>query len=276
MKNQLIKKIALVLAMLILCICVTACGSDNSVTQSVIYAQPLTPAETEAPTEAPVVVATVAPTEVPTVAPTEAPAAEPTVAPTEAPAVAPTEAPAQVNNEMNAEFTGNWEDMQFTLDGVLYQLPMSYKELESAGWTFDLADYGYDNGYIMNPGDMVYSTIQLENPAYSDRLDMTVGFVNNSDEVKDIMQCDIWSLELNTCYGFTQVENYPAMSIGNGLHFGSTHEEVLAAMGQCDDIYESADYGYSVYNYDYDFTYYMKITVYDDLGITAFDLCTYD
>ena len=276
MKNHLIKKIALVLAMLILCICVTACGSDNSVAQSVIYAQPLTPAETEAPTEAPVVVATVAPTEVPTVAPTEAPAAEPTVAPTEAPAVAPTEAPAQVNTEENAAFTGNWVDMQFTLDGVLYQLPMSYKELESAGWTFDLADYGYDNGYIMNPGDMVYSTIQLENPAYSDRLDMTVGFVNNSDEVKDIMQCDIWSLELNTCYGFTQVENYPAMSIGNGLHFGSTHEEVLAAMGQCDDIYESADYGYSVYNYDYDFTYYMKITVYDDLGITAFDLCTYD
>ena len=28
--------------------------------------------------------------------------------------------------------------------------------------------------------------------------------------------------------------------------------------------------------YDYDYTYYLKITVFDDMGITAFDLCTYD
>lgn len=165
--------------------------------------------------------------------------------------------------------------MQFTLDGVLYQLPLSYQTLANAGWTFDLADYGHENGYLMNPGDLVYSTVQLENPAYND-VTMMVGFVNNSDEVLDITQCDIWSLELNTCYGFQQVETFPDMVIGNGLHFGSTHEEVLAAMGPCDDIYESTDYGYSVYDYNYDFTYYLKLTVYNDLGVTAIDMCTYD
>lgn len=271
MKNYLIKKIALVLAILTLCISVTACGSDNSVAQSIIPPQPLTPAETVAPTHEPI--------EIPAVALTEAPTTEPTAAPTEAPAtepaVAPTEAPAQVNTEENAAFTGNWVDMQFTLDGVLYQLPMSYKEMENAGWTFDLADYGYENGYIMNPGDMVYSTVELENANYPD-VTLTVGFVNNGSEAVDIKECDIWSLELNTCYGFKQVENYPAMTIGNGLHFGNTHEEVLAALGPCDDIYESEEYGYSVYDYDYDYTYYLKITVFDDMGITAFDLCTYD
>ena len=36
MKNYLIKKIALVLAILTLCISVTACGSDNSVAQNII------------------------------------------------------------------------------------------------------------------------------------------------------------------------------------------------------------------------------------------------
>ena len=42
--------------------------------------------------------------------------------------------------------------------------------LVDLGWTFDLADYGYENGYIMNQDDKTYATIELENPLYSDDL----------------------------------------------------------------------------------------------------------
>ncbi len=164
--------------------------------------------------------------------------------------------------------------MTFVLDGKTYQLPFAYEELEAEGWTFDLADYGYEGGYEMKPGDKVYATIDLKNPAYGDKLDIRVGFKNYSNETLDIKECDIWSLEFDTCYASKQLESYPDMSIGNGLAIGSSKDDVETACGPCDEIY-SSNLGYDKYSYVAD-DYNLDITIYEDMGITAFKLSTYE
>lgn len=63
---------------------------------------------------------------------------------------------------------GTWEDMSFFFDGHEYSLPFAYSEIEANGWTFDLADYGYEDGYVMNAGDQTYEMIELENENYPD------------------------------------------------------------------------------------------------------------
>lgn len=170
----------------------------------------------------------------------------------------------------------DWTDMAFWFDGVYYELPASYQELEENGWSFDLAEYGYTDGYILNPGDKTYDTIELTNPMYDEDITVWVGFINTSDTAKDILDCDIWSIQLDTCSGFTQVDNYPYMEIAQGIGIGSTREEVEDAFGPCDDIYEAEDYGYVTYNYSEDYTYYLKLTIDDNKGVTAISMSAYE
>lgn len=185
------------------------------------------------------------------------------------------EATEEAEDDSNAtSLSGDWTGMEFVLDGKNFKLPFAYKDLEAEGWSFDLADYGYENGYVLNPGEKVYATIDLENPEYED-VTMYVGFKNTGDEIMDITECDVWSFELDTCYGFDQLEKYPDMMIGNGLKIGSTKSEVEALCGPCDDIYEATEHGYVVYSYDID-DYTLDMTIYEDKGITSFDLSTYE
>lgn len=184
------------------------------------------------------------------------------------------EEPKEESDAPAVALDGEWTDMKFVLDGKTYQLPFAYEELEAEGWTFDLADYGYQDGYKMEPGDKVYATIDLKNPAYGDKLDIRVGFKNYSDETLDIKECDVWSLEFDTYYAGKQLESYPDMSIGNGLAIGSSKSDVEEACGACDEIY-SSDLGYDKYSYVAD-DCNLDITIYEDMGVTAFKLSTYE
>ena len=173
------------------------------------------------------------------------------------------------------EPSDDWMDMQFLLDGEFFQLPASYSDLEDMGWSFDLEDYGYEDGYMMNPGDQTYSTIKLTNPDYED-LTLWVGFVNTSDKTKDITECELWSIQLDTCIGFDQVDEFPDMEIAQVIGLGSSEEEVKEAFGKCDSIYES-DYGYVVYSYEDDnYDYELDLTIFEDEGVTAIEMNIYD
>ena len=185
--------------------------------------------------------------------------------------------PETTGGDTNTELTGNWLDMQFVLDGVTYQIPCAYKDLAANGWTFDIAELGYENGYYLNPGDKVYGTIDLKNETYSDKISVMIGLKNNSDELLDIYDCDIWTITVQTDYAFKLIDPHPEMMIGNGLKFGDSDEQIISLCGPCDedDIFVSEDYGYRTYEYFVDFTYMLKITVYDEYGITCFQLQDY-
>lgn len=276
MKNKMFKKMAAVLALVTVCGFNTGCGSINM--QDVLNQAQGQTEQSQAASDAQESVEQ-------SVAAESIEASQETASTNESVAESTAESTAESMVESTAESTaesvatsttmsGEWTDMNFELAGKTYQMPFAYKELEAEGWTFDLADYGYEDGYAMDPGDKVYATIDLTNPSYDEDLSIRVGFKNYSDSVLDIKECDIWSFEMDTCYGHKQLPSYPSMTIGNGLTIGSSKSDVEALCGPYDDIYES-DSGYVKYTYNAD-DYTLKITVYEGMGTTCFELSTYE
>lgn len=201
---------------------------------------------------------------------TELPTAAPTEAPTEAPTV-----PAPGDNQQL-----DWENLHFTLDGKECTIFGDFKLLQELGWDFDLADYGKGDTYMLNPGDSVMSTIKLENEKYINpdnlyrSVDVTVGFKNVSDELKDIKDCAISSFEI-VAYGKGQLlELRPEFNF-LGLTFGSTKDDMVKVLGSEYSEHRSDELGYTVYTYEHEYSEKIRITVYDDIGIAGFDIQSY-
>lgn len=268
MKIKLMKKIAATATLAAICISLVACSEGAAPTDSAEKTAPqttITAPETTAP-EVTIPDGTEPEVTVPEV--TEPEVTEPEV--TEPDATTPSDTP-----DEDFVLSGDWLDLQFVLDGVGYQLNDPYKKLEANGWSFDMADYGYPNGYVLNPGDKTYGTIYLKNDAYDEKINVIVGLKNNSDTVKDIYECDIWNINIQIEYASKLVEPHPEMTIGNGLKFGDTAQQVIDACGPCEDIFVSDSLGYRTFTYRVDFDYYLKITVYDEFGITKIQLEDY-
>ncbi len=192
----------------------------------------------------------------------------------EEPAAPPAPSAAQPVVDAGA-MSENWWDGQILFDGVVYTLPLAYSTLAEAGWTFNLADYGYEDGYVMNKGDKTYSTIKLTNTNYDEKLDVTVGFINSGDAAADITECNIWSLSCNTRHGFDPVASYPSMQLAKGITWGSTEEQVIAAYGKPNEVYDS-ERGYKVLSYTSDNGSYLDLDVYAEGGVSKFDYSNYN
>ena len=188
-------------------------------------------------------------------------------------------APVEPTSPIDLTISDDWRDLEFVLDGVKYKInETSYADLKEAGWTFDLKDYGYENGYIMNPRDKTYGTIELKNEKYGDKYDafsITVGFINNDTVAKDITECDIWSISMDSRYGFRLRESYSDMTIAKGVTFGTSEADLLAAFGTPEDTYENTEKGYKAYTWRSDFSEYLYINVYADGGVSSFKLQQY-
>ena len=142
---------------------------------------------------------------------------------------------------------------------------------DAEDWSFDLADYGYDKGYVLNPGDKVVGTIELKNPKY-DKIRCMAGFMNTGEGIRQIKETDIWSLTIDA----SSTDVRPDLMLPGGITWGSTADEVLSVCGQPEEEpYVAEDLGYTVYNWFPDFQYKMKLTVYDDGGLKALTLENY-
>ncbi|WP_130837323.1 DUF6612 family protein [Lachnoclostridium sp. Marseille-P6806] len=164
-----------------------------------------------------------------------------------------------------------WQDMVLSMDGQIYQLPFPYSKLRDS-WSFDLADYGYADGYVLNPGDKVTGTITLDNDRY-DKVRFNIGFMNTGDKVQDILDTDVWSFTMD----ISSADKYPEVMLPDGITWGSTSEDILKAYGEPEEEpFVSKELGYTVYNWFDDFTYKLKLTVYDDGGLKAISLENYE
>ncbi len=215
-------------------------------------------------------------TQAPTTAPTETQA--PTTAPTETQKPTETTAAAQGGETTSQEL--DWDKLSFTLDGKVFTIYYNFKGLQELGWDFDLADYGKPNGYVLNPGDSVASTITLENEKYITEenkyraIRVNVGFKNVDDEIKDIKECGVsgFQIDAHSSKGF--VEPCPEFSF-LGLTFGSTKEDMERVLGTEYEEYRSEDLGYTSYTYDHDYSDKIRIVVYDEFGISSFEFHSY-
>ena len=224
-------------------------------------------ASTEATTRATTEEARITTEEI-TEAPTEAPTEEPTEAPTEAdnPAPAPGGTVDGLSDDIYSE--------QIAINGTVYHLPFDY-DLISDQYTFDMADYGHDDNYLLNPGDKVTSTIYLQNPNMDDRVDFCVGFMNTGSEAAPIKETDVWAVDFDIAWA--KSTDYPSVVLPKGITWGSTLEEVKAAYGEpTDEPYYADSLGYWEYEYeDEDLDFNLRLTIYDDKGVTGISLKSY-
>lgn len=155
------------------------------------------------------------------------------------------------------QLSSNWKDLQFQLNGQVLTLPCDYSDIEALGYSFDLSDYGYENGYILNPGDSTFSTIYLEN---AEGAELSVGFINTGDEAKDILECQIWSITGNVAYE----DVVPDLVFPGGITWGDSLEDVEAAYGPLDEeqIYTSDDGEMKAYYYEGDDGERMDVDIY--------------
>ena len=105
---------------------------------------------------------------------------------------------------------------------------------------------------------------------------MWVGFKNYGDKAADILECDIWSIKLERTYGFKLKDKYPTIEIAKGIKWGATKDEIVAAFGPYDDIYEAKENGYVVYKYEDNYSKHMSLTIYDEFGLTCVEFSNYD
>ena len=178
----------------------------------------------------------------------------------------------------DGKISDNWSDMDVSINGVVYHFPYDYDLLKSNGWYVDMKEYGYEDGYILNKGDSVTGTIDMYNDKYGkeyNSFSLWVGFKNFGQKAADILECDIWSFEADIMHGFKKMEKYPDVVIAKGITWGATEAEIIAAFGEWDDEYVSEENGYKTVDYVIDYSKYMKLTIYDEHGLTAISFKEY-
>lgn len=187
---------------------------------------------------------------------TEAPAAE-AAAPaetTEAPA-ADAAAPAEAAEAPAATLGEDIYGFQMMMEGVLYQLPMTYAELTANGWTLSTRE---DPEMMLGSNEyaMVYFT-KGEYEICADMLNLSV----NECKVTD---CLVAGISVDTEY-----EDYDVAAFGvtlpKGITVGaSTLEDIKAAYGEPSDTYEG-DLG-STLTYEIDYNQSVEFYVSKEKG----------
>ncbi|MBD5481532.1 MAG: hypothetical protein HDR15_03215 [Lachnospiraceae bacterium] len=136
--------------------------------------------------------------------------------------------------------SNDWKTLEFALDGVVYTFPLTWSDIEAAGFLID-EDYRHEvlesNYYTLS--------VNAENEA-GERI--SVRFKNFTEGDRELQDCDVYGI------GF-EVSEWrdvnPEVMICNGVTFGMTAEEVKALMGEPDYFYESEGDDYTSISMEY-------------------------
>ena len=188
--------------------------------------------------------------------------------------------PSETKKAGDSKVSDDWTNLEFEFDGSVYKIPFAYNDLETNGWSFDFSDYGYENGYELEPNEYILATISLENVAkYGEdcEVDVTIGIINNSDETLDAKECDVYSFECDTYWELDEGRPLPPLTLPGGLTWGATIDEITAVYGEPDDTYrsDSDTLKYTKYTYTTDDGQTMDLTIYDEEGLTQFEMRVY-
>lgn len=97
------------------------------------------------------------------------------------------------DNELDL-LNSTWDVAAFQLFSTTYSVPFSYARI-SSDWTFDLTDYGYDETFMLQPGERTTATVELYNPDVI--YPMIVGFYNPYDVPITIEESQVWSVSFD-------------------------------------------------------------------------------
>lgn len=131
---------------------------------------------------------------------------------------------------------------QLEYDGVLYQLPMAYEEMEARGWT--LSKYDDPNLKI---GTSSYTSVGFIKGERS----ISVDVINLGINERPLQECLIGGIDIDE--GFSDID-FDAVSIRlpGGISMGKSNaDDIKAAYGEPSDVYESDLYTKLTYEKDY-------------------------
>ncbi|MDE5817736.1 MAG: MSCRAMM family adhesin SdrC [Lachnospiraceae bacterium] len=136
--------------------------------------------------------------------------------------------------------SNDWKTLEFALDGVVYTFPLTWSDIEAAGFLID-EDYRHEvlesNYYTLG--------VNAETEA-GERI--SVRFKNFTEGDRELQDCDVYGI------GFDLSEwrdVNPDVMLCNGVTFGMTAEEVKALMGEPDYYYESEGDDYTSIRMEY-------------------------
>lgn len=158
----------------------------------------------------------------------------------------------------------DWTSLEIKIDGTPYKFPYSYELLRTNGWEFNAEDYlGEDDEYLLEEGEYTYSTTKLQNEKYGkdeESACLYVGFKNYSKETKDVLDCDIWAIEVSCVYGNEEIRNRPEVELPGGIKLGASYDEIINAYGEPTEEFRKDNY--IQMDYDNDYNQHMTLFVY--------------
>lgn len=132
----------------------------------------------------------------------------------------------------------DWKTLEFALDGEVYTFPMTWQDVEAAGYQLEdkyrhdvLGSYQYTMSFTAESetGEQFY-----------------VRFKNFAEGERELQDCYVYG------FGFKQSEYNdvnPEVMLCNGVTFGMTIEEVKEIMGEPDEYWASDNSAQEIVNY---------------------------
>jgi hypothetical protein len=159
---------------------------------------------------------------------------------------------------------------------------MKLEDLEAAGWIVDMEDA---QDYMLDANTKLVENFGVKHPDYPgnilETLTFYVSFWNPTDEPRPLAECEINAIHIEVLSPMKKGNAYPELVLGNGLKLGDNLETVETLCGVYEHIYYSEALGYHALTYmvndeEYFFrSYQLRVTVYEDYGITQVDLACY-
>lgn len=144
--------------------------------------------------------------------------------------------PAEITEEL--KMSDNLDDYIFTLDGVIYQLPFAFSQLEDNGWTITSSGYS-SSTKIAGMGKEYFSMVK-------DGKKIDVIAYNDTGNLLSIGSSRVGGIEIH-------IDSNTDFTIAKNITTTSTKEEIIAAFGtpskrNTQSDYESLFYGQEQYS----------------------------
>ena len=131
------------------------------------------------------------------------------------------------NADKTLKLSDNLYDTTFELDGVVYQLPMSFDKLTSDGWS--IADSDYSESYKVGGYKSLAFPMRKKGAA------INVEVYNTSGNARAIKDCTVFSVEGELASGSNIV-------LAKGIDCESGVDEIIAAFGKPAERDDNTDY----------------------------------
>lgn len=145
-----------------------------------------------------------------------------------------------------SDLSDNLFDYQFSIDGVVYTLPMWYSDFEALGWEYD-----GDEEYMLASEDYDYDIFE------KDGTELWVHVTNYSINATQVKDCIVTGVE----FEWDEIDEDAVVIFPQNIQLNSsTKDDIIAAYGESDDIYEGSYKTYYYYYGDDEYSYSHNVT----------------